>query len=150
MTERRVDEQAIREMSDKDIKGIFDVFIEAWEDRTKVEQELVDFNRKYLLPEPPFALIENVEALMEYNRQKWRYEDRKRDIEARLLTHTKTFEDRSSVVQRLLPENHRVLHAYGGSQPELQGFMYEIKHKTRFVERGPRAVKTSDIRVQRR
>ncbi len=149
MAERRFDKLVIRQMSDEDIKGIFDELIEAWEGRAEVVQERAAFNQKYFLPEPPVSPMESVEALMEYNRQKWRYEDRKKDIDTRLSAHEENGEALSGVVQRLLPESHSVLHLYGGSQPKLQGAKYEITHTTRFVERGPRAVRTRIIRVQR-
>ena len=150
MADRRLDwSQVVRDKSDEEIKRTLDELIEAWEGCAKVQQERTDFDRNSSPPERPDWVIEGVEPLMEYNREKWRYEERRAELENRLREREEDFAYRSGLVRAILPEHSKLFYTYGGGEPDLQGISYEIRYQQRY-DKSPRLKNTSYIVVQRR
>lgn len=151
MTERRLDEQSVREMPDEEIKRLFDDLVEAWEDRNRAKEERTDFERTYSPPELPAPVIESVESLIEYNRQMWRYEERKQQVDNQYREHETNFNNLAGAVRFILPEGRTLFHRYGWNRPELQDAEYSIRHKTEYeTRRSTPRVRSRDIVVQRR
>ncbi len=78
---------------------------------------------------PPVDVTESIESLIEYDRQKRRYEERLESINAKLEERNAAFQAKASIVRLLLPEGHILRHGYQGDRPELQGKFYAISHK---------------------
>ena len=86
---------------------------------------------------------------MEYNREKWLYEERRAELENRLREREADFAYRSGLVRAILPEHSKLFYTYGGSEPDLQSISYEIRYQQRY-DTSPRHKNTSFIVVQRR
>lgn len=123
------DPTLIRHMSDEDIKRTVDGLVEAWEDHQAALDEHDAFQRNHIEPEPPATVIESVESLIEYDRQKWRYDERLEAINDKLEKHNTELQVKSSMVKLLLPLSHILVHDYRGQRSDLQGNTYAIRHE---------------------
>ena len=86
--------------------------------REAAREQLKAFNRDYLPPEPPATVIRSIESLIEYTRQKWRYEQKREEIDNRIADHDANYNTTSERVRFLLPPGHTLLHTYRGDQEE--------------------------------
>jgi hypothetical protein len=129
MSDPASERKSVREMSDEEILKTFDQLVEAWEGWDAAREQRETFDRDYRPPEDPAATIESTEALIEYNRQKWRYEQKREEVENRYAEHEANYNATSEVVRSLLPAGHTLLHTYRGYHPERQGAEYTIEHE---------------------
>ena len=135
--------KSVRQMSDEEIVKTFDQLVEAWEGREAEREQLKAFDRDYLRPEPPATVIRSTESLIEYTRQRWRYEQKREVIDNRIADHYANYNTTSERVRFLLPPGHTLLHTYRGDQEDLQGSEFTIEHEktvspTRIVVRSSR------------
>src|SRR5215212_10477250 len=121
--------KSVRQMSDEEIVKTFDQLVEAWEGLEAAREQLKAFNRDYLPPEPPATVIRSTESLIEYTRQKWRYEQKREEIDNRIADHDANYNTTSERVRFLLPPGHTLVHTYRGDHPERQGAEYTIEHE---------------------
>src|SRR5215207_1994165 len=128
MSDPASERKSVRTMSDEEILKTFDQLVETWEARENAREQRETFDRDYRPPEDPAATIESTESLIEYNQQKWRYEQKREEIENRYAQHDANYSATSDVVRSLLPAGHTLLHTYRGDHPELQGGEYSIEH----------------------
>ena len=142
------DPMTVRQMSDQSIKKNLDILVEAWEDRRQAQHELGRFLNETRPPDPPSALFESVDALIAFDREKWRYEDRLEDINTRIAEQAARFETRATAVKLLLPIGHSLRHTYQGNRPELEGRTYTLKHEST-RQRGRQAKPDGTITVER-
>jgi Ribonuclease G/E len=121
--------KSVRQMSDEEIVKTFDQLVEAWEGREAERGQLKAFDRDYLPPEPPATVIRSTESLIEYTRQRWRYEQKREEIDNRIADHYANYNTTSERVRFLLPPGHTLLHTYRGDQEDLQGSEFTIEHE---------------------
>jgi hypothetical protein len=118
----------VRQLSDEEIIKTFDRLVEAWDSLVEAREKREMFNLDYRPPEDPAVTIESTEAMIEYNRQKWRYEQKREEIENRHAQHEEHYRTTSEIVRSLLPVGHTLVHTYRGDHPERQGDEYTIEH----------------------
>lgn len=100
--------------------------LRAWSDAQDMQRQLDKFNEEYEAPEPP-TKFNSVLALLEYDEQRRRYEERMQRYSRRALEHQQTFEQKSLHLLDLFPKEVPLVYTYqtyGGSQ---QGKAYEIR-----------------------
>lgn len=129
MSEPAPEQKSVRQMSDEEIVQTFDRLVEAWESREDTRARREAFDREYRPPEQPAPTIESTEALIVYNRQKWRYEQKREELENRYAEHDANYSTSSEIVRLLLPSGHTLVHAYRGDHPEFRGAEYIIQHE---------------------
>ncbi len=121
--------KSVRQMSDEEILKTFDQLVEAWDGREAEREQLKAFDRDYLPPEPPATVIRSTESLIEYTRQRWRYEQKREEIDNRIADHYTNYNTTAERVRFLLPPGHTLLHTYRGDQEDLQGSEFTIEHE---------------------
>jgi Ribonuclease G/E len=129
MSEPAPEQKSVRQMSDEEIVQTFDRLVEAWEGREDTRARREAFDREYRSPERPAPTIESTEALIVYNRQKWRYEQKREELEDLYAEHDANYSTSSEIVRLLLPSGHTLVHAYRGDHPEFQGAEHIIQHE---------------------
>ena len=138
MSDPAPERKSLRQMSDEEIVQAFDQLVEAWLAREDAMERREAFDHDYRPPEQPALTIESTEALIEYNRQKWRYEQKREVIENRYTEHDATYSAAAHVVGTLLPAAHTLLHTYRGDHPDLQDGEYTIEHGVTEAPQGVR------------
>jgi hypothetical protein len=121
--------KSVRQMSDEEIVKTFDQLVEAWDGREAERGQLKAFDRDYLPPEPPATVIRSTESLIEYTRQRWRYEQKREEIDNRIADHYTNYNTTSERARLLLPPGHTLLHTYRGDQEDLKGSEFTIEHE---------------------
>ena len=130
MSESVPDLKSVRQLSDEEIEQTFDRLVEAWEGREQTRAELEAFNREYQPPEQHALKIESTKDLIEYNRQKWRYEQKREELEDRYKEHDANYNTTAETAKLLLPRGHILVHTYRGDHPELRGAQCTLEHAT--------------------
>jgi len=128
MSESPTDRDVVRQMSDDSIQHTFDDLVEYWEASEEARYALEGFQRDNQPPQPPDNPIENLEELINYNRQKWGYELEVENRAARRMESEARFEALARYVRYLLPEGWTLTHIYGGPTDRFIGNVYTINH----------------------
>jgi hypothetical protein len=104
----------VEQTSVHEVSKAVDELIEAHERLRASEGLIVDYSAHNALPQTP-ELFENIEALLRYNAQKERYQRGLRRVMEQRASRIADYERATLLVEPLLPEGVRLIHAYGGS-----------------------------------
>jgi len=116
-------------MSGHHIIKTFDSLVESWEAREGLRYDLEEYQRTHTEPEPPPTnQFEGLAALINYNEERWRYEQALEDLRGQYARKARRFDEAAQKVKDLLPRDYLVYHTYAGGDRNLRGKNYTVHH----------------------
>jgi hypothetical protein len=118
----------VRRWTNDDVVTAFDHLVDRWEESQSARYALENYERSEEKPQPPESPIESVGELINFNRQRWLYEQALEELHEQYEEKARTFNETAQKIKELLPENYVVYHTYGGGNSELQERNYTVGH----------------------